>query len=393
MDIKSPHLYANYKQIPIVLTRGEGTRLYDIDGKSFLDFTAGVAVTSLGHAHPALVKSISEQAAKLWHVSNYFFNAPNLALADKLCSISGFDRALFCNSGAEANEAMFKLARGHFYRAGDTKRSRIIAFDRAFHGRTMGALSMTGTPKYREGFGAVPGVTHVPFGDIEAVRSQMDADVAAVIVEPVQGEGGVLPASAEFLKALRKLTIEHGALLLVDEVQTGIGRTGKWFGFEHAAIRPDAIALAKGLGGGFPIGAMLTTELLAGALPAGTHGTTYGGNALASAVALTVIETIENERLLERVVRAGARLSAGLGSLVKDLPSVCVGSRGEGLLQGLILRPGLPPRDALGALAAAGLLCTASGDDVIRYTPALIVSDADIDEALAISRAVLSAYT
>lgn len=249
---------------------------------------------------------------------------------------------------------------------------------------------MTGTPKYREGFGQLSGITHVPFNDLEAVERQMGADVAAVIVEPIQGEGGVLPATRAFLEGLRAQCTKHGALLLVDEVQSGMGRTGRWFGFEHAGIRPDAISLAKGLGGGFPIGAMLTRDHLAAALPAGTHGTTFGGNALGCAVASCVIETIETERLMENAALMGARLRAGLEALCAQLPAVCLQARGEGLLQAVVLRSGLAPREVVVRLADEGLLCTASGDDALRFTPALNLTAADIDEALAILQRTLA---
>ncbi len=384
------HLYANYKQLPITFERGVGARLFDTAGKSYLDFTAGIAVTALGHAHPAMIKALTEQASKLWHVSNYYFNAPNLALADKLCAISGFNRALFCNSGAEANEAMFKLARGHFYRAGQPERTRIIAFDNAFHGRTMGALSMTGTPKYREGFGQLAGITHVPFGDLDAVRREMGPDVAAVIVEPIQGEGGVLPAAPGFLQALRDLCTQGGALLLVDEVQTGMGRTGAWFGYQNANIAPDAISLAKGLGGGFPIGAMLTRSAFAEALPPGTHGTTFGGNALACAVALAVVDTIAAEALAPHAFAMGTKLRWGLEMLCVDMPALCIKSRGIGLLQGLVLRKDVVPRELVVTLAEQGLLCTASGADALRFTPPLNVTEQEVDEALTVLRTTLS---
>jgi acetylornithine/N-succinyldiaminopimelate aminotransferase len=289
LALAGKRLYPNYKPAPMVLARGVGCEVFDVDGRRWLDFCAGVAVCAVGHGHPALVKVIAEQSAALMHVSNYFYNEQNILLADALCEKSGMDRAMFCNSGAEANEAMLKLARRHAYGRGDKRRVKVIAFDNAFHGRTMGALSMTGTPKYHEGFGMLDGVVHVPYGDLEAVSARMSDEVAAVIVEVVQGEGGVLPAPPGFLRGLRTLCDEHGALLLLDEVQTGMGRLGRWFGFHDSGVRPDAIALAKGLGGGFPMGAMLTTEALATALPPGTHGSTFGGNPLASAVARTVL--------------------------------------------------------------------------------------------------------
>jgi acetylornithine/N-succinyldiaminopimelate aminotransferase len=382
-------LYPNYKPAAMVLSRGRGCELFDVDGRRWLDLCAGVAVCSVGHAHPRLVKAISEQAARLVHVSNYFYNKENILLADELCEKSGMARAMFCNSGAEANEALFKLARRHAFAKGEA-RTKIIAFHNAFHGRTMGALSMTGTPKYREGFGEVAGVVHVAYGDLDAVKAQMGADVAAVIVEPVQGEGGVLPAPAGFLSGLRALCTEHGALLLMDEVQTGIGRLGRWFGFQDRAAMPDAISLAKGLGGGFPIGAMLTTEALAGALPPGTHGSTFGGNPLASAAARAVLSILEEEGLVRGALEKGERLSTMLTALAKELPAVCEGERGEGLLRGLVLKQGYVVRDILPKLADAGVLLTAAGERVLRFSPPLVVTEAELTEGVAAVRKVLS---
>ena len=386
-------LYPNYKPAPMVLARGRGCELFDVDGRRWLDLCAGVAVCSVGHAHPRLAKTIAEQAARLMHVSNYFYNEENILLADELCAKSGMDRALFANSGAEANEALFKLARRHAYAKGEKTRTKIIAFDNAFHGRTMGALSMTGTPKYREGFGAVDGVQHVPYGDLDAVKAKMGADVAAVIVEPVQGEGGVLPPPAGFLAGLRALCDQHGALLLFDEVQTGIGRLGRWFGFQESGAKPDAISLAKGMGGGFPIGAMLTTEALAGALPPGTHGSTFGGNPLASAAARAVLAIIEEEDLVRGAKQKGDRLSAMLGALARELPDTCEGERGEGLLRGLVLKQGFVVRDILPKLADAGVLLTAAGERVLRFSPPLVVTEAELAEGVAAVKKVLSGLT
>jgi acetylornithine/N-succinyldiaminopimelate aminotransferase len=299
-------------------------------------------------------------------------------------------RALFCNSGAEANEALFKLARRHHFAKGE-KRTKIIAFHNAFHGRTMGALSMTGTPKYREGFGEVAGVVHVAYGDLDAVKAQMGPDVAAIIVEAVQGEGGVLPAPPGFLSGLRALCNEHGALLLMDEVQTGIGRLGRWFGYLDTGASPDAISLAKGLGGGFPVGAMLTTEALAGALPPGTHGSTFGGNPLASAAARTVLAILEDDALVPGAKQKGEKLSSMLTALANELPTVCEGERGEGLLRGLVLKQGFVVRDILPKLADAGVLLTAAGERVLRFSPPLVVTDAELAEGVAAVRKVLAA--
>ena len=389
----SKRLYPNYKPASIVFARGRGCELFDVDGRRWLDLCAGVAVCSVGHAHPRLVKTIADQAARLMHVSNYFYNEENILLADELCGKSGLARAMFCNSGAEANEALFKLARRHAFAKGETKRTKVVAFHNAFHGRTMGALSMTGTPKYREGFGEIGGVVHVAYGDLDAVTAQMGDDVAAVIVEPVQGEGGVLPAPAGFLPGLRALCDAHGALLLFDEVQTGIGRLGRWFGFQDTGAQPDAISLAKGLGGGFPVGAMLTTEALAGALPPGTHGSTFGGNPLASASARAVLAIIDEEGLVRGAKDKGERLSSMLDELARELPAVCEGERGEGLLRGLVLKPGFVVRDILPKLADAGVLLTAAGERVVRFSPPLVVTEPELAEGVAAVRKVLTALT
>jgi acetylornithine/N-succinyldiaminopimelate aminotransferase len=389
LALAQKRLYPNYKPAAMVLARGKGCELFDVEGKRWLDLCAGVAVCSVGHAHPKLASAIAEQSARLMHTSNYFYNEENVLLADELCERSGMARAFFCNSGAEANEALFKLARRHFYAKGED-RKRIIAFDNAFHGRSMGALSMTGTPKYREGFGQVDGVTHVAYGDLASVEKTMDRHVAAIIVEAVQGEGGVLPAPTGFLDGLRALVDKHGALLVMDEVQTGIGRLGRWFGFEGTNARPDAIALAKGLGGGFPIGAMLTTEALATALPSGTHGSTFGGNPLASAAARAVLRIVEEERLVAGARDKGAKLGALLEGLAKDLPAVCEGERGEGLLRGLVLQKGFVARDVLPKLAEKGLLLTAAGERVRRFSPPLVVTEAELSEGVSVVRAVLS---
>ncbi len=383
-------LYPNYKQAPLVFVRGRGCELFDVDGRRYLDLCAGVAVCSVGHAHPALARVIADQAATLMHVSNYFYNEPNIRLADELCRRSGFDRALFCNSGTEANEAMLKLARHHFFGLGQGGRVRVVAFADAFHGRTLGALSMTGTPKYREGFGPLGPVTHVPYGDVAAVERAMGPDVCAIIVEPVQGEGGVQPAPAGFLAKLRSIADAHGALLLADEVQTGIGRLGRFLGSDVSGVRPDAVALAKGLGGGFPIGAMLTTEKLAGALPPGTHGSTFGGNALACATALAVLRIVDDEGLVDGASTKGDALGAMLQQLADDLPDVCEGTRGQGLLRGLVLRPGLVARDILPLIQEAGVLVIAAGEHVLRFAPPLVVSIAQLEEGVRATRRVLS---
>jgi acetylornithine/N-succinyldiaminopimelate aminotransferase len=387
LALAKQRLYPNYRPAPFALVRGRGCELFDADGRRMLDLCAGIAVCVVGHAHPTLVRAIADQAATLMHVSNWFYNEPNIRAADELCRRTGFARAFFCNSGTEANEAMLKLARHHFYGIGQPERVRVVAFENAFHGRTLGALSMT--PKYREGFGPLGPATHVPFGDAEAVERAMGPDVCAIIVEPLQGEGGVLPAPAGFLAKLRSIADRHGALLLVDEIQTGVGRLGRFLATEGTGARPDAVSLAKGLAGGVPIGAMVTTEKLSGALPPGTHGSTFGGNALASAAALAVMRILDEEGLIEGARTKGEALGAMLRQLVAELPDVLESARGEGLLWGLVMRPGLVAREILPRIQEAGVLLTGAGDSVLRFSPALVVSIAELEEGVLAVRRVL----
>lgn len=393
LELARKRLLATYRPQPFVVTEGRGSELFDLDGKRYLDFCAGVAVCCLGHAHPELAKAIGDQAAKVLQVSNYFYNEQNVLLADELCEATGYDRAFFCNSGAEANEAVFKLVRRHHYANGQGERYRIVCFERAFHGRTIAAVTMGGTEAYRVGFGPeLEGIDHVPYGDLEAVRAVMGPKVAAIHVEPVQGEGGVLPAPDGFLEGLRALCDEHGALLTMDEVQTGIGRTGSMLASEGRGVRADAVALAKGLGGGFPIGAMLVRERLAESLPAGTHGSTFGGNPLASAAARTVLRVIESEGLVARAAEAGKRLGAGLAEVARRHPKLAKGERGSGLLRALVLQDGVVARDLLSPACQHGLLVTAAGASAIRYTPPLVVTDAQIDEAISLTDETLRTY-
>jgi len=382
LRLAQKHLLANYRPPPMMIERGSGCELFDTSGTRYLDFCAGVAVCCLGHAHPELSETLREQASKLIQTSNYFYNLENVELAAELCDATGFDRAFFCNSGAEANEALLKLARRHFHEKGQPRR-RTIAFHRAFHGRTMGALALTGNPKYLLGFGQpLDGIEHVDYGDLEAVAARMGPDVASIHVEPLQGEGGVLPAPDGFLQGLRSLCDEHGALLMLDEVQVGIGRTGKLLGAEHSGVRADAIALAKGLGGGVPIGAMLLREHLADSLPPGAHGSTFGGNPLASAAARTVLRVVQRDRLVERAAVIGARLASGLSQVAAAHPAKCVEERGLGLLRAIVLQDGIVARDVLPLARENGLLITAAGPSAVRFTPPLVVSEAEIDEAI-----------
>jgi acetylornithine/N-succinyldiaminopimelate aminotransferase len=386
------HLYPNYRQPPLVLTRGEGSRIWDAAGKQYFDLFAGIAVSTLGHGHPRLAAAIAEQAKQLIHLSNYFYNKPNVELAAKLCRLTRMDRVFFCNSGTEAIEASLKLTRRHFYAKGEKDRLRVIAFDNSFHGRTLGALAATGQPKYKDGFGPLPGVTHVPYGDVQRVRQEMGPDVAGILVEAVQGEGGVLPAPPGFLAALREIADEAGALLIADEIQTGVGRTGTFLGFEHDGVQADVVALAKGLGGGVPIGAMLCRAALAEALPPGSHGSTFGGNPLASAAALAVLQVLEDDKLLDGVQTRGAELSRRLTELAARHARLVASTRGRGLLQALVLKDDVDARGLLGKLQDAGVLVTIAGGQALRISPPLNITSSELGDALDIVDRVLGAW-
>jgi len=385
-------LYPNYRQPPFVFVRGQGSVLWDASGKRYLDLYAGIAVSTLGHGHPKLSAAIAEQASKLLHVSNYFYNEPNVRLAKQLCRLTGMDRAFFCNSGTEAIEATLKLTRRHFFAKGETERLRIVAFRNSFHGRTLGALAATGQDKYKDGFGPLPGVTHVTYGDSEAVRRVMGPDVAGILVEPVQGEGGVLPAPPGFLRELRAIADQHGALLLADEVQTGVGRTGKFLAFEHEGVQADVVALAKALGGGVPIGAMVTKKFLEEALPPGSHGSTFGGNPLASAAALCVLDVLENDGLLAQVCQRGDELTALLAKTSARFPRLVECARGRGLLQALVLREGIDARKVLSTLQESGVLVTIAGGQALRFSPPLVISKSELEESVALLERALSLY-
>lgn len=374
-------LYPNYARPGVVLVRGEGAKLWDQNGKRYIDFYAGVAVSALGHGHPELVKAIQDQAAKLIHTSNYYHNEPNVLLAEDLTRRTGFSRAFFCNSGTEANEAMLKLARRHFFERGESERVEIIAFENAFHGRTLGSLAATGTAKYRQGFGPLGPVSHVPYGDLSAVEARLSSRTAGIIVEPVLGEAGAIEAPPGFLRSLRELATRAGALLLVDEIQTGVGRTGTFLAIEAEDARPDALTLAKGLGGGVPIGALLTGEHLAASLPKGSHGSTFGGNPLASAAALAVLRTLDKESLLVRVQTLGAWLADRLDTLRSRSPLI-TRRTGRGLLQAIELVPEQSASALLGQLRDRGLLVTLAGSNALRFTPPLTISDEEFEEGL-----------
>jgi predicted acetylornithine/succinylornithine family transaminase len=384
-------LLPNYRPPPFVLARGKGCRLEDTDGRSYLDLSGGIAVVSVGHAHPKLASAIAEQASRLMHTSNLFYNDRAIALASALTSRTEFDRAFFCNSGTEANEAMLKLARRHFYEQGDTDRTEIVGTFGSFHGRTMGSLTMSGQDKYHRGVAPlVGGVRHVPYGDADALREVLGPRTAAVIVEPVQGEGGVIAADDEYLRQVRRACDDAGAMLLFDEVQTGYGRTGRFLAAEHSGVIPDACSLAKGIGGGFPLGAMLVRERFAGGLPPGSHATTYGGNPLACAAGLAVLDIFDEERLVDHAAEAGEHLGGHLDAMARDedLPAA-VEARGRGLLRGIRLADEVDPAATLRALRERGVLATLAGGNILRFVPPLVITRQEIDEGLDAVRAVL----
>ena len=380
----------NYRPAPVVFTRGEGMWLWDEAGNRYLDFAAGIAVCAIGHAHPELTRAIAAQAGDLLHVSNLFLNRPAIELAEALCARSFAERVYFCNSGAEANEAALKLARRYQRLVRGEDRFEIICAQHSFHGRTWAAISATGQPKYHEGFAPlVPGFLHVPYGDVAAMAAAITPQTAAIFVEPLQGEGGVIVPPDGYLAGLRALCDQHGLLLIFDEVQTGVGRTGRWFGYEHSGVAPDIMSLAKGLGGGVPIGAMLTTAKVSQGFAPGAHASTFGGNPLACRAGLTVLQIIDRDGLVGRAEHMGARLGAGLEALV-GRPGV-LAARGQGLLRGLQVALPVRREQVVAEARARGLLLTLAGADVIRLSPPLLVAESHVDEALEILQASLDA--
>ena len=381
----------NYAPVDMVPVRGQGSRLWDQQGREYIDLAGGIAVNSLGHAHPELVEALTRQAQTLWHVSNIMTNEPALRLASKLVAATFADRVLFVNSGAEANESAFKLARRWAHDNVGADKHEIIACSNSFHGRTLFTVSVGGQPKYSQGFGpAISGISHVPYNDIAALEAQISARTCAVVLEPVQGEGGVIPADSEYLQAVRALCDKHNALLIYDEVQTGMGRTGKLFAYMHSGVAPDILTSAKGIGGGFPIAAMLTTDRIAPALSVGTHGSTYGGNPLGCAVAERVLDIINTPQLLDGVVERGALLSNGLRTLNDEL-GVFSAVRGQGLLIGAVLAERYQGQAGrvMQLAQQEGLLVLQAGPDVVRLAPSLIIPQADIREALGRLRSAL----
>ena len=378
-------LLPNYARADLAFERGEGAWLWTVDGRRFLDFGSGIATASLGHGHPHLAKAIAEQAAKVMHVSNLYRIPQAEKLAQRLVDNTFADSVFFCNSGAEANEGMIKMMRRAMYDAGKPERFRFIVFEGAFHGRTLATLAATGNAKYLEGFGpVVEGFDQVPFNNMNAVRDKIGPATAGIIVEPIQGEGGVRPADMQFLRDLRAVCDEYGLILGFDEVQSGMGRTGKLFAYEWAGITPDVMSAAKGIGGGFPLGAVLAKEQYAKALKPGTHGTTFGGNPLACAAGNAVLDVMLAPGFLEGVQRKGNKLRTELEKIVREFPQVFEDARGMGLLQGM--KCVLPQGEVQAACIAEGLMAITAGDNVLRLAPPLVLTDSDLDEAVAMLR-------
>jgi acetylornithine/N-succinyldiaminopimelate aminotransferase len=378
--VTSP-LYDTFARAPVAFVRGEGAWLEASDGRRYLDFAGGIAVSSLGHAHPAMVKALTDQAGKLWHVSNLFQIPEQEALAQRLVDLTFADKVFFGNSGAEAMECAIKTVRRYHYVSGHPEKIRIISFSGAFHGRTLAALAATGNPKYMEGLGPLPeGFDHVPLGDLKAVEQAIGNETAAILIEPVQGEGGVRLVPGPFLRDLRELCDRHGLLLVFDEVQSGMGRTGKLFAYEWSGVSPDVMTIAKGLGGGFPVGACLATAEAAKGMTLGIHGTTFGGNPLAMTVAKTALDIISDEGFLDHVRRMGLYLKQRLAAVVDTHASIIDEVRGEGLLAGV--RCVVPNTEVVTALREHGVLVAGAGDNVVRLLPPLTIGEGDIDEAI-----------
>ncbi len=386
----------NYRQQPIVLERGRGCEVWDRAGTRYLDMTAGIAVCGLGHSHPTFTARVTEQLGKLVHVSNLYWNDQQILAAKQIVDRSFADRVFFCNSGAEANEGALKLARRYQHVVAEAPhRTTIVATHGSFHGRSIATVSITGQPKYRDGFGPLFGpVEFIPFGDLDAVEKLLAPMTAcAIIVEPIQAEGGIVVAPPGYLSGLRRLCNETGTLLIFDEVQTGVGRTGHWFGHQYDDVAPDVMTLAKGLGGGVPIGAVACSEKAArglaaqagGAVP---HASTFGGNALACAAANAVFDIMEAEGLVERVVQAGQYLASELGELVVEFPGHAIEIRGRGLLRGIAVSGS--PVQVVGRCREKGLLVSVAGDKVVRFAPPYVIERSHIDEAIQILREVLA---
>ncbi len=374
----------NYNPQAMVPVRGAGTRVWDQEGNEYIDFTGGIAVNVLGHAHPALVSALKEQADKLWHLSNVFTNEPALQLAKQLTEATFADKVFFCNSGAEANEAAFKLVRKYAYDNFGPEKHEIISFEQSFHGRTLFTVTVGGQKKYREGFEPVPaGITHVPFNDLQALKAAISEKTCAVVMEPIQGEGGIIPADPAFVRGVRELCDQHHALLVFDEIQTGVGRTGDLYAYMGLGVTPDILTSAKALGGGFPVGAMLCTDKVAQSFSFGTHGSTYGGNPMACAVASKVLEIVNDESLLNGV-KAKHQLFVKALQAINAKHQIFREIRGAGLLIGAELIEEWHGQGAkfLAAAREEGLMLLVAGPNVLRFAPSLLVEDDEIAEGM-----------
>lgn len=374
-----------YGRFPIALVKGKGTYVWDANGKQYLDFVSGIAVCSLGHCHEELIKVIKEQANSLWHVSNLYWNKPQVELAEKLVNASGLGKAFFCNSGAEANEAAIKLARKYFYRKKQAGRYQIISFKDSFHGRTMGALAATGQDKYHTGFNPLlDGFLYADYNDLGSVEGVINDHTCAIMVEPIQGEGGIKPAQLEFLRGLRKICDREGILLIFDEVQTGLGRTGKLFAHEHFGVKPDILTLAKALGGGIPIGAMLANDKTASGFAPGDHASTFGGNPLATAVASKVLDIINQPDFLDNVLKMGNYLAEA----IQDIgDSRVVAIRGRGLMIGIEFEHEV--KDLINLCVKKGLLLVGAGTNVVRLVPPLNINEVEVKQGVNIFKEAL----
>ncbi|GAB3666656.1 acetylornithine transaminase [Echinicola sediminis] len=384
-QIDQRHYLPTFKRFPIAFVKGRGSRVWDANGKEYIDMLAGIAVNNVGHCHPKVVKAIQEQAAELMHISNFFVSPSQVALSELLVRISGMDQVFLTNSGAESVEGAFKIARKYAHKKG--RGGKIIAMKNCFHGRTLATIA-TGQAKHKKGFAPIPsGFSQVPFNDLEAVKSALKNDVAAVILEPIQGEGGIHPAEKGYLKALRKLCDEQDVLLIFDEIQCGIGRTGKWFAKDHYGVRPDIMTLAKGLGGGMPIGAFLCHQKVSDAIDYGDHGTTFGGNPLASSAAIATLKVIMEEQLCKAAEEKGKWLVKSFKSLQKQFPEI-VEIRGMGLMLGIQMNK--PAAPMVKRLLEEGVIANATAEKVLRLVPPLNIPQQDLQKVLVLVEQVLS---
>jgi acetylornithine/N-succinyldiaminopimelate aminotransferase len=387
--LEQKYLLNTYARYPLAIVRGKGVYVYDTDGRRYLDFLSGLGVNALGHAHPRIVKAIRDQAAKAIHVSNLYYNEYQGLLAEKLCTQSGMDRAFFSNSGTEAIEGALKLVRAAGHAVGGAGKCVVVALDNSFHGRTMGALALTGQPKYRKDFDPMlEGVRFVPRNDVAALRGAVDEKVCAIVLEPIQGEGGIQESSPEFLQACRELADQHQAALIFDEIQCGLGRTGRLFAFQHFGVTPDVLCIAKPIAAGLPLGAFLTTEKFARHITPGKHGTTFGGGPLACRVALEYLAILEDENLLEQVQRVGAYFTKKLRELTAKF-AIATEVRGVGAIQALQLT--IPGKPILEGALAAGLLINVTQETVLRLLPPFLIEEKHVDKGMNILRKLLAA--